>query len=143
MEYRIISGLLAKYGSCIRTQMKPCACSPFPSVIATEFERHSHHTAFHSTTQKPFVPFQRCHAHQTYNRPAKCDETTPYRTEASATRHWTRAAPGRITRSRLLLAPYCTQDRKTLHKTGYDSVLFADAKASYFVRPETHNQSRL
>jgi hypothetical protein len=53
-----------------------------PSLAVTVYERHSHHTAFHSTAGSlpemcdkaahagiPSVPFQQRHAHQTYTVP--------------------------------------------------------------------------
>jgi hypothetical protein len=72
--------------------------------MLAEYERHSHHTAFHCTTEPglhqqtaqpdSFVPFQQRHAHQTYTVPQSAIRLHLAGLTASATRHWTRAAPG-------------------------------------------------
>ena len=116
-------------GSCIRPQMKPCAGSPLPPWLQQSRKAFtSHRVPFHygchgdAHTAAPrlsalrFIPAPSCSSN--LRRPAKCDETTPCRTEASATRHWSRAAPGRITRSRLLLAPYFARSQKDASQNG-------------------------
>ncbi len=136
-------------GSCIRPQMKPCAGSPLPPWLQQSRKAFtSHRVPFHygchgdAHTAAPrlsalhSIPAPSCSPN--LHRPTKCDETTPCRTEASATRHWARSRPSdlsqvaearEVIRSLPLLASYCTPGRKTLHKTGCDSVLFAEDKA--------------
>jgi hypothetical protein len=74
------------------------------------------HTAAHLRDAIRSIPAPSCSPN--LRRPAKCDETTPCRTEAGATRHWSRLAPGRITRSRLLLAPYFARRQKDASQNG-------------------------
>ena len=74
------------------------------------------HTAAPRLSALHSIPAPSCSLN--LRRPAKCDETTPCRTEASATRHRSRAAPGRNTRSRLLLAPYFARRQKDASQNG-------------------------
>jgi hypothetical protein len=76
------------------------------------------------------------------HRPAKCDTTTPCRTEskASATRHWTRAAPGYRPRSRPLQAAYCTRRHERRFAKRIRPRIASQRQGGY-VRPEAHLQA--
>lgn len=120
----------SRSGSCIRPQKTLRGLST-PSLVATEFERHSHHPAFHSTAGSPpgdvhtaahtgyplrSIPAASCSPN--LHRPAKCDETTPCRTEASATRRHDKSRARLLPRSRLLLAPYYARRQKDASQNG-------------------------
>ena len=108
-----------------------CACSPLPPLIVTEFERHSHHPAFHSTTGSlpemcilphmpgiPFIPFQRCHAHQTYTVPQRVMKLHLAGQRQAQHAAMTRAAPGCCPVHVSCVRRIPPAGRKTLRKTG-------------------------
>jgi hypothetical protein len=120
------------------------------SLVATVIERHSHHTAFHSTTGTrctysrdtgtPFVPFQRRHVHQTYTVPQSAMKL--HLAGQRQAQHATGQEPRPDTTPFTSLACAVFRPQTERRYAKRDEAPYCLQKQSCFVRPPAHNQPR-